>query len=760
LEKDIAALAARFVNNTHRHVFLTGKAGTGKTTFLRYITRHTHKQAVIAAPTGVAAINAGGVTLHSLFQLPFGAYVPEGQRPTSYSNAPFNDRNSLIQGLQIRGNKRRLLQELELLIIDEVSMLRADLLDAINVVLQVVRRRGQEPFGGVQVLFIGDLLQLPPVVKDQEWQVLGGYYRSPFFFDAQCLQGPHKPLYLELDKVYRQSDDTFIGLLNNLRHNRLLPQDLERLNRHYRPNFRASPEDPYIQLTTHNHKADAINREALRQLAGQSWFFKAEIDKDFPEHMYPLEATLELKPGAQVMFLKNDASGEKRFYNGKIGKVVGIGAEGFQVAFPDEDQKVRVEKHEWQNIRYRFNEATNEVEEEVLGTFRQYPVRLAWAITVHKSQGLTFQKAILDLGSAFAPGQVYVALSRLVSLEGLVLSSPVPTVLPNQDRAITGFAETKEEQPLEEVLETESQAFLKSCLRGCFDFDFCADQLRRHLGGYYGKDEKRSARQKHLPWAKELEETFRKEKAVADKFLQQLDRLVQQQPLDLDLLGTRIRSATDYFRPPLQALNKKVLAHLEKVAQEPKTKQYQTELIELESHLFRLQQRLDKATALITSFREGKELTKQDVGQDGLEERREAIAQTQAGQGRKRREKRGGGSEGGGESGPSEKAPKKVVGQTQAESYRLYCKGKTVEEIAALRGFAPTTIEGHLARYVQSGDIPVETFVDREKVEQILTVARTLDTVQLSPIKERLGDEFSYADIRFAMAYEARRKER
>ncbi|GEO06576.1 helicase [Adhaeribacter aerolatus] len=740
-EKDIATLAARFVNNTHRHVFLTGKAGTGKTTFLRYITSHTHKQAVIAAPTGVAAINAGGVTLHSLFQLPFGAYVPDTKLPAGL-NQNINTRESLIRGLQIRGNKRRLLQELELLIIDEVSMLRADLLDAINTVLQVVRRQGNVPFGGVQVLFIGDLLQLPPVVKDQEWQVLQRYYNSPYFFDAQCLQGPHKPLYIELDKVYRQSDDKFIRLLNNLRHNQLLPQDAELLNRHYQPGFRPAPDDPYILLTTHNHKADTVNREALQKLPGKSYFFEADIDKDYPEHMFPLEATMELKAGAQVMFIKNDPTGEKRFYNGRIGKVAEINDNGFQVEFPDDMVKVKVEKYEWQNIRYRFNETTNEVEEEVLGTFRQYPVRLAWAITVHKSQGLTFRKAVLDLGGAFAPGQVYVALSRLVSLNGLVLSSPVPAVLPNQDQAITGFAGSAGQEPLEDVLATESQTYLKNSLQGCFDFGPCAGHLRLHLANYT-KDEQRSTRQKHLLWAQELEAAFRKEKEVADKFGQQLAGLVAQQPLNLDQLETRIRAATDYFRPRLKELSRSVLTQAGKVAEEKKTKQYQAELRELESHLFRVQQQLEKAAALLTSFREGKEFTKQAL--PPTEERQQLLAENNLPPKSRSRAQRA--------TEPKAPGEKKEKGQTQEESYKLYREGKSIEEIAALRGLAHTTIEGHLARYVQSGAIPVEQFLDPVKLEQILTVARTIDTDQLSPIKQLLGDEFSYTDIRFAVAF-------
>ena len=744
-DQDAATLAARFVNNTHRHVFLTGKAGTGKTTFLRYIIRRTHKQAVIAAPTGVAAINAGGVTLHSLFQLPFGAYVPVPRQGGGYGNQHINDKDSLIRGLQIRGNKRRLLQELELLIIDEVSMLRADLLDAIDTVLRVVRKNSRVPFGGVQVLFIGDLLQLPPVVKDQEWQVLRQYYSSPFFFDAACLQGEHKPLYIELDKVYRQQDETFITLLNHLRHNLLLPEDVALLNARYRPGFRSTPEDPYILLTTHNQKADQVNREALQQLPGKPVRLKAEVEDDFPENMYPLEDPLELKPGAQVMFIKNDPTGQKRFFNGKIGKVETITDDGVEVSFEGEAATVKAEKYQWQNIRYRFNEGANRVDEEVLGTFSQFPVRLAWAITVHKSQGLTFKKAILDLGSAFAPGQVYVALSRLVSLDGLVLSSPIPQRLPDQDRAVTGFAGTKEDQALHEVLETETQLFLKSSLRSCFDFESCARAFREHLQEY-GEEDQKTTRARYLPWAAALEEDFRKEKAIAAKFLPQLDRLTHRQPFDLAQLEARVQSASGYFLPVLKNLSQRVFAHLKEVAQEKKTKQYQASLLGLEARVFRLQQQVEKAAALLNAVKEGTELTRDAYGQDAAGREQEVQELTKTAKERNRQ--------------PKEPGERKEVGQTQAESLRLFREGKTIEEIAALRSLAVTTIEGHLARYVTSGELPATQFTDPVKLEQIITVARTLDTGQLGPVKAALGEEFTYTDIRFAMAELQRRNSR
>ena len=314
VEQSPAEIASKFINHTGKNIFLTGKAGTGKTTFLKYIVESTHKKCIVAAPTGIAAINAGGVTLHSLFQLPFGAFIPENIQATQTMYTKLNTPHSLIKEMQLNANKRNLLRELELLIIDEVSMLRADLLDAIDVILRSVRRNHTKAFGGVQILFIGDLLQLPPVVKDDEWQTLRNYYKSVYFFDARVLQ-QQKPLYVELDKIYRQDDAVFIGLLNNLRANKTTKADIDLLNSYHQPEFKPNPEENYITLTTHNVKADKINKEYLQNLGGQSFFYKARIDGEFNENTYPVELNLELKQGAQVMFVKNGLSGAQRFFN-------------------------------------------------------------------------------------------------------------------------------------------------------------------------------------------------------------------------------------------------------------------------------------------------------------------------------------------------------------------------------------------------------------------------------------------------------------
>ncbi|MFO0435098.1 MAG: ATP-dependent RecD-like DNA helicase, partial [Sphingobacteriaceae bacterium] len=441
---EAALLASKFINQTNRHVFLTGKAGTGKTTFLKYIIQHTHKKAAIVAPTGIAAINAGGTTIHSMFQLPFGSFVPvQSYQQKGGSFIQLNDRQSLFKNHQMNKTKRAIIRELELLIIDEVSMLRADLLDAIDAMMRSVRGRTYLPFGGVQVLFIGDMYQLPPVVKDEEWQVLSEFYKSIYFFDSIVLQND-PPIYIELDKIYRQNDQQFISVLNNLRDNKVTRTDVELLNRYYKPQFKQQVNDNYITLTTHNHKANKINKDFLAELKGDSFYYQAEIKDDYPENLFPLEQTLELKKGSQVMFIKNDISGNQNYFNGKLAKVVDLSNKEIFVEFED-GQKIKLEKYKWENKRYIVNDLTNEIEEEVIGEFVHYPVKLAWAITVHKSQGLTFDKAIIDVADAFAPGQVYVALSRLRDLNGLILTSPINFNSISSDQHVTDFSNTKNE---------------------------------------------------------------------------------------------------------------------------------------------------------------------------------------------------------------------------------------------------------------------------------------------------------------------------
>lgn len=418
-------LAEDFINHTGRSVFLTGKAGTGKTTFLKYIRKKTTKQTVVVSPTGVAAINAGGTTLHSFFQLPFATFVPGSLPELQESEQLVHTRQSLLSNMRVFGEKRDLFRELELLIIDEVSMLRCDLLDAVDAVLRHFRNRRDIPFGGVQVLYIGDLFQLPPVVQEDQWQILKSFYDSPFFFDARVIR-EHPPLSIELKKIYRQSDPVFIGLLNKIRDNELDEEGYRLLQGRYQPGYQTGRGEGSITLTTHNKKADTINISQLQKLDGKSSVYKAIIEKDFPEKLYPTESRMELKKGAQVMMIRNDP-GENghRFYNGKIGKVARLGKDKIGVLFPGEQEAIDIARETWARIRFVYDREQGGIREEKIGSFSQFPIRLAWAVTIHQSQGLTFEKAIVDAGAAFAPGQVYVALSRCTSLEGITLCSRI-----------------------------------------------------------------------------------------------------------------------------------------------------------------------------------------------------------------------------------------------------------------------------------------------------------------------------------------------
>jgi hypothetical protein len=737
----IASIASRFINNTNKNVFLTGKAGTGKTTFLKHIIRHTYKNAVIVAPTGIAAINAGGVTIHSLFQLPFGAFIPSRSAAGFNENTRFSTPNTLFRGLQLNATKRKLLQELELLIIDEVSMLRADLLDAMDLVLRTVRRKQGIPFGGVQVLFIGDLLQLPPVVKNDEWQFLKTYYKTAFFFDALALQ-QSKPLYIELDKIYRQADDNFIRILNNLRTNQVTKADIETLNTFYKPDFKPSEKDRYIHLTTHNSKADTLNQGSLKELSGSSFFFRAELSGDFNEYSYPVEENLELKKGAQVMFIKNDPGGAQRFFNGKIGIISDINDNGMEVSFTDGTPPVRPDKYTWENIKYTLNPTTNEIEEKVAGTFSQYPLKLAWAITVHKSQGLTFSKAIIDIGNAFAPGQVYVALSRLTSLEGLVLSSPININSLNVDENITRYSGSKDnEENLKALFESESFTFFRNYVLECFDFSSLNQAFAVHLAGYQ-KDEQRSSKQKHFNWANELKKEFENVKAVADRFLNQLRQIFElKEPDYKKQLQQRIAAARNHFAPLLKEFSKKTLAQIEHVKTGKKVKGYLEDLTELDSYFFKQLQLINKAEAMVLSATDNIEFSRERIHSSA--ENKERISEVSrlnpVPKNKGKKEKK------------AVKTEKKA--DTKEITFNFYKAGKSIEQIAEERQMVITTIEGHLAYYAGLGMINIDLFVSEEKRNNIITVAKTLDTSLFGPIRQSLGDEYSYTEIRFAMAW-------
>jgi len=716
----IADLASEYINNTDRNLFLTGKAGTGKTTFLADIRRKTYKNTVVAAPTGIAAINAGGVTLHSLFHLPFGSFIPDNN-----SHSAINTPQSVLAKLKMNSSKRKLLRELELLIIDEVSMLRADLLDCIDVVLRSIRRRKNQPFGGVQLLLIGDMYQLPPVVKNHEWQLLSTYYSSMFFFDSVALkQSP--PIYIELEKIYRQSDQTFIDVLNRLRNSQLTAKDIEMFNSFYQPNFEPDEQDGYVHVTTHNHKADVVNKNKLDELKGTSHYFDATIVGDFGENMYPALERLELKEGAQVMFIKNDIGDEKRFYNGKIGKVKKLTNHELIIECGIEKELIELEPVLWENIRYTLDKATGEIDEKLIGSFSQFPLRLAWAITVHKSQGLTFDKAILDLSDVFAPGQMYVALSRLTSLNGLVLSSPINQSVLKQDNAIADFSSQQTSiDKLKSIMTIETKHFLTNYITNAFNFEALIRELNWHKSSFT-KGENRSEKQKYLAWTNELIVKADPLKEIGTKFNRQVAQILASEDDDyLVQLNIRLVKATAYFNPLVVALEKEVEKHIKLLSESKRIKGYITEVKELVSLFSQKSVAIQKVQLLVSEMVEGKLLTK-DKLQSIYPKTNKNVSSLKN---------------------------KKDKTPTHEISYKLFGEGKTVEEIAKERGFVESTILGHLSKYIATGDLKATDFIDSYKLNCIVEVFEKTKSVQTGEIKAKLGDEYSYTDIKIAQAH-------
>jgi hypothetical protein len=752
-----AELAARFVNYTSKHIFLTGKAGTGKTTFLRNLIDLTHKKAVIAAPTGIAAINAAGVTIHSLFQLPFGTYLPKQPAADgSHYDQQYNTPKSIVRHLNMNAAKRKVLLDMELLIIDEVSMLRADLLDAIDMVLRYVRRNNTASFGGVQVLFIGDMHQLPPVVKGNEWNLLAEFYKSVYFFDALALQ-QDPPVYIELEKIYRQADQVFIGLLNNLRNNEVTAGDVALLETYYRADFKPSLEDKYITLTTHNNKADALNKQSLDELSGPSYLYKAKIEDDFSEFSYPAEQVLELKIGAQVMFIKNDPTGEQRFFNGKIATVVSLKPDLIEVQADGSREKIVLEKYTWKNIKYTTDKVTGEIEEDLAGTFTQYPLKLAWAITVHKSQGLTFDKAIIDIGNAFAPGQIYVALSRLRSLDGLILTSQIGGIGIRQDQNVTSFAKNKPEvASLQQWVEQESEVFLRTYLQRCFDLSALDNYVYDHVHSYT-KDIHRSAKQKHHKWAEKLSKDLIAVRANADKFMVQIGRLsADRTATGRNGLLERVIAAEKYFIPLITGFSENIFERMELVKQDKQVLEFLNELLEMESLFFEQLKKMKKAPALLAAVMENREFKRQDVERlinTGARGTRMLSVFAMEDTSDFTVKKVGKAGKAGGKPKKSAKTvDKEPKADTKALSLELHKAGKTLTEIAGERKMVIGTIEGHLAHYVAKQEISAKDVIGARKLDKILEAIKELKTLQMNPIRAHLGREYSFGEIKIGLA--------
>ncbi|UPQ80479.1 helix-turn-helix domain-containing protein [Flavobacterium azooxidireducens] len=745
----------QFINQTQRSIFLTGKAGTGKTTLLRKIIQTTHKNTVVVAPTGIAALNAGGVTIHSMFQLPFGGFIPEYIAGSSISEyQKFETKNTLVKHFRMSGQKKAVMLNMELLIIDEVSMLRADLLDAIDFMLRKVRRR-DIPFGGVQVLFIGDLLQLPPVVKNDEWHVLRNYYRGIFFFHAKVIQ-ERPPLYIELSKIFRQTDDRFISVLNNLRNNTITQNDMVVLNDFVKPNFDIKANKGYITLTTHNAKADSINAESLEELEGKCYRYKPEVVGDFPEKIYPVEEILQLKVGAQIMFIKNDLSPDKNYFNGKMGFIKSLSEAEIIVHFPEENKTIEVEKYEWKNIRYSVNENTKEIDEETLGTFVHYPIKLAWAITVHKSQGLTFDKAVLDVSQVFLPGQAYVALSRLRSLEGLVLLKPIQMNGISNDQDVMQYAENKaDEETIVNALQKETQRFILQYIKNSFDWEAITQQWRNHRFSY-NTDAEKSEKSKHQNWAEIQEQKVSKLEEPAKKFRSQLDKLFHADDVNIPFIAERVKAAKDYFLPKLNEIMFDLLLKMEEIKRKKRVKEFYNELNELEEGTLKTVLQLFKAVKMVDVLSEGKEINKENLTSNEIQNYRSILVENVVEHFKSIQntliEEEGEADFDPYQYLPKKKKTKEPKKSTVQETYELWQEKNSVKEIAKIRVLTTQTIYGHLAKLIQAGTVSITEVLPEDKINELAAAFEGYNEDSLTALKEQVGEKFTWGELRLFKA--------
>lgn len=719
--------AVAFVNQTNRNIFLTGKAGTGKTTFLKYIKQNCYKNMVVLASTGVAAINAGGVTIHSFFQLPFGMYVPENNTYwQNGDNGTFN-RSHLLSKLRFNRTKLGLIRELELLIIDEVSMVRADLMDAIDDLLRIVRRR-DEPFGGVQMVFIGDLFQLPPVLRQEEEQTLYENYKSPFFFDARVLA--ENPLtVIELNKIYRQNDEEFIDLLNKVRNNQCKEDDIEFLNSFCQPDYEIGYNEEVITLTSHNAIADQINKLQLENLKGKTYSFEAKVQKEFPERSYPAEFSLQLKEGAQIMFIKNDTGENRRYYNGKLGTIDEITpSKKIRIKFKDEVEPFELTMEKWSNIRYNFNSDKDAIEEEEIGTFEQFPIRLAWAVTIHKSQGLTFDKAIIDAGRSFAAGQVYVALSRLRTLQGLVLRSYITPQSISTDQNVLDFMHVHAQENLAELLEVEKKNFIGASLMRTFDFGKLNYKLHDHQEAFMTK--KMPDQELFVRKAKKVWDACIEQDATGRKFMYQLGRMVQAAETEgFEKVKERVDAGAEWFT---KAIDEDVLEKCRKMMElanaRKNTLKYRKELTVIINDFERKKLQLKQAKSMVDGLCNHKSLD--DLSNQLLESKKSQQV----------------------ENNKSTYQPKpsnlsKV--DTREVSLQLYEQGKSIEEIATERGLKAATIETHLMQFLDTGKVDLKIFIDPKEAEIIISfLADKAPEFSSKDIYLHFQEKYSYAQIR------------
>ena len=731
------------VNQTNRNIFLTGKAGTGKTTLLHKIINTCYKNTVVVAPTGIAALNAGGVTIHSMFQLPFASFLPTLSNPPIVNEfLRFENRFSLRKHFQMHKNKQQVIRNMELLIVDEVSMLRADVLDAMDYMLQFIRK-DKRPFGGVQVLFIGDLLQLPPVVKQEEWEVLKHYYKGMYFFQSEVItQNPL--LYVELETIYRQTDKLFISILNHLRENQLTSEDIKQLERYVQPDFPKKHLKDYITLTTHNAKADAMNQREMSKLSSPLFSYEADIVDDFPEYLYPIEKVIQLKEGARVMFIKNDISGEHLFFNGKMGTVVSL-SEGEITVKLDGGRVINVERYEWENVRYKLNETTKDIEEERLGSFTQYPLRLAWAITIHKSQGLTFEKAILDLASVFASGQAYVAFSRLRSLDGLILLSSVSANGINNNGEVIGYAENKaSEKEVQTACYTGKTEFLQENILNTFQWNTLLEEWVLHRNSYSGEIGNKNL---YKDWASQQLVRVQELVTVSEKFIKQLKTLFNN-ATDVQHIFERVAKGITYFTPLLEQLWYEVLLVEGKIANQKKVKQFFTELKELDNSLSETLKKLFRLEQMIQLAQSDQPFDKEKIHSAKLETLYTEL--TGKINNILKNEKLFIGEY------PLSKddKPKKEKRSTYDITLQLWKEGKTVAEIAKERTLSQATIYSHIAKCIEQDKIAITEVLPEETINELNTIFKENEELTtLKSLYEKTEEKYSWDELRLFRAY-------
>ena len=703
-------MAWNILEKTSANLFLTGKAGTGKTTFLKELKRKSPKRMVVLAPTGIAAINAGGMTIHSFFQLPLSPYLPG----TTFGGGE-------QKRYQFSKVKRNIIRSMDLLVIDEISMVRSDLLDAIDSVMRRYRKHDL-PFGGVQLLMIGDLHQLPPVVTEEE-ALLRKYYDTPYFFSSKALQQVGY-LTIELKTVYRQQDDLFISLLNQVRENCVTDETFQALNERYIPNFTPPKNGNYIRLTTHNAPANYINEQELTALPSKSYSFTAEVENNFPESSYPADYKLVLKQGAQIMFIKNDA--QHRFYNGMIGEVVRISNDDIIVRSKDADEEFELEQMEWTNSKYTLNEETKEIEETVEGVFRQYPVRLAWAITIHKSQGLTFEHAIIDASHSFTHGQTYVALSRCKSLEGMVLSQPLSRSAIISDQTLDSF-NGNIIAPTQEAI---SALELQYCIQMIYElFDFKQMQssyelLIRCLVEFFSSKYPRL-----LIEYQQLSVVFKSLNSVAEKFrIQYTQMLSADSDMSQPALQDRIHKGAKYFWQKMGVITD--LVKKTNVTTDNKTakKQFQdrfstfAEEAKLKQSLLRYEQETEFS---VSDYQKKKAYFMLSQSDEVV-----ALSKSSSRQKRSKEQK-------------EPKIPTKEV------SFNLFLQGKNFDEIAVERGLTKGTIISHLTPYVKEGKIGLRYFISTSRENKIRGFMEAHPEMEhFSEIKEALGGNYEYWEIK------------